>query len=495
MDRNQRTKVNIIFVFLLDIFTIISGFIIPRLIISSFGSEINGLTCSISDFIGYIGLLQTGIGSAIKSALYKPLAKKDQYSISVIVKTTERFFYKIAIFTFFYIIVLSIIFQPIFATDFDYLFTLILVIIIGLGTAAQYLFGITYQMVLEADQRSYIYSIIQILTIIFNTIAVYVAIKLQASIIIVKLCSAVFFVVRPIILGFYTRKKYAFFKNVNVDNNYIRQRWNAFGQGITFFIHSKTDILVLTLLSTFVNVSIYSVYALVVKGLSGILNGVEKVIRSAFGNILANNEKRTLHRNFSAYLSLIHIVCTAVFATASITVFHFVEIYVKNVDAKYYQPFFGIIIIAAECFYCLRLPYYTIIFAAGKFKETQVSAYIEAILNVIISFLLVFKFGLIGVALGTLVAMIYRTISFIKFLHKNILNLDYFQQCRRYVLTTVIYVSSVYILSFVKIEIITFKMWFLYAGIVFIITAIYTIIINLLFDRSNTLDIVRLILK
>lgn len=59
--------------------------------------------------------------------------------------------------------------------------------------------------------------------------------------------------------------------------------------------------------------------------------------------------------------------------------------------------------------------------AAGHYKQTQWSAIIEAGINVVVSVILVFKFSLIGVAIGTLAAMAYRTVYLALYLRKNIL--------------------------------------------------------------------------
>lgn len=39
----------------LQIVTVVTGFISPRLMIDAFGSEINGITASILQFVSYIG--------------------------------------------------------------------------------------------------------------------------------------------------------------------------------------------------------------------------------------------------------------------------------------------------------------------------------------------------------------------------------------------------------------------------------------------------------
>ena len=58
---------------ILQIVTIISGFILPKIILSCFGSEVNGLVSSISQFLSYINLLEGGVMGVIMANLYKQL--------------------------------------------------------------------------------------------------------------------------------------------------------------------------------------------------------------------------------------------------------------------------------------------------------------------------------------------------------------------------------------------------------------------------------------
>ena len=77
---------NVITTLLLQIITIISGLIIPKLIICTYGSDVNGLIVSITQFLGYITLLESGLGPLIKSILYKPISKNDNETIKRILK-------------------------------------------------------------------------------------------------------------------------------------------------------------------------------------------------------------------------------------------------------------------------------------------------------------------------------------------------------------------------------------------------------------------------
>jgi len=59
-----------------ELTVIICGFILPRLILGSFGSEVNGLVNSINQFLAIIAFLELGVGSVVQSSLYKPLSQK-----------------------------------------------------------------------------------------------------------------------------------------------------------------------------------------------------------------------------------------------------------------------------------------------------------------------------------------------------------------------------------------------------------------------------------
>ena len=85
--------------------TIICGFILPRLILKAFGSEVNGLVNSITQFLGIISFLELGVGAVVKSSLYKPLADKDEDSVSKIIASADKFFKKLGFILFIYVII------------------------------------------------------------------------------------------------------------------------------------------------------------------------------------------------------------------------------------------------------------------------------------------------------------------------------------------------------------------------------------------------------
>ena len=94
MERKEHTLLNVVSTVALQVITLLSGFMVPKLILSAFGSEVNGLVASITQFLGYISLIEGGVTSVILANLYKPLATKDNEKVSAVVSTADAFFKK-----------------------------------------------------------------------------------------------------------------------------------------------------------------------------------------------------------------------------------------------------------------------------------------------------------------------------------------------------------------------------------------------------------------
>lgn len=395
----------------LQIITLICGFVLPPLIMHSYGSKTNGLVNSIAQFLQVISLLEFGVSAVIQSALYKPLVTQDNVMLSRIMTSGGRFFRNIGKILFVYIVILLVGYPRIVRDDFSYVFTAILIISMSISSFAQYYFGLTDQLLLEADQRAYLYNITQILAIITNTFCCVVLMKCKFSIQIVKSATSVIFLIRPIILRYYVRHHYEIERNISYDTEPIEQKWNGVAQHIAAFVLSGTDSIVLTFFASLSDVSIYSVYNMIISGVKQLFMSLTAGIQPVFGEMLAKGEMKQLNLFFSKVEWLVHTGVTFVFGCTAVLIIPFVKVYTTGVhDADYNVPFFALILTLGNAFHCLRLPYSMMILAAGHYRQTQNNYIIAALMNIVISVILVRRYGLVGVAVGTFVAMVYQTI-------------------------------------------------------------------------------------
>lgn len=491
--RSKRLLINIITNLLLEAIIVIHGFIIPKIIISSFGSDVNGLVASITQFLAYISLLEAGFGPVVKAMLYKPIALKQKETIKKILKSAERFFRRIAVIFLIYMAVLCIVYPSIANSDFDRFYTVSLIAIIGISTFSEYFFGMTYKMFLQAKQKQFVISIIQICTYIVSIVVVILLAKCGAGVHVIKLASGLIFVFRPIIQNYYVKKKYAIDLR-NTGTIKIKQKWDGLAQHVAWVIHSNTDIVVLTLFSTLEEVSVYSVYYLVIKGVKSLTQAFANGVDSTFGDMIAKDEKTNLNKKFSVYELIYGTVSTVVFSVTIVLITSFVALYTNNVsDANYVRPLFGVLLTVGEFVWIIRQPYNNLIKAAGKFKETRIGAWIECIANIVISIALVNWLGLIGVAIGTLIAMTIRTCEFIYFSNKHILK----RPVRKSVIKVTVQLIEMAVIVFigVKLSMTVANDYLNFFGncvIMFSIALVLVLIINICFFRKEATDLLKL---
>ncbi len=494
--RSKKALMNTIASLALQFVTVICGFIVPRLIIGEYGSEVNGLVSSITQFLGYITLFEAGVGGVVRAALYKPLADNDVGALSGIVKATESFFRKIALIFVGYMLILSAAFPLLVNKSFDFWFTAVLVVIIGISTFAQYYFGMTYTVLVQADQRRYITASLQIFSIILNAVMVVIFVKLGASIHALKLGTALVYVLRPLLLNLYVKKRYKFDRSVEPNKQAISQRWDGLGHHIAYFVNLNADVVILTLFSkisaafSIAEVSVYTVYHAVVYGIVSITSSISSGMEAGFGNMIAKNEKENLNAKFSLYEFLSYTIITVMFTCSGILIVPFVRVYTSGItDINYIRPAFAYIIVAAYAAYAIRSPYNILTLAAGHYKQTRNGAFAEAIINVAVSAVGVYFWGIVGVALGTLVAMLFRTVQYAWYLSKNILERNFGVFVKRVLIAMLASAISVFVVYMIPgFEIDSYFKWIIYAVETFAITGTVTLIVSLIFSKKELLD-------
>lgn len=400
--------------------TIICGFILPRLILGYYGTEVNGLVNSITQFLAIISFLELGVGAVVQSSLYKPLADNDNITVSKVITSADKFFRRLGYILVIYVVVMLFYYPYLVKLSFSFMFTATLIVAISIRSFAQYFFGIVNRLLLLADQKAYIQYIAQTAAVIANTVGCYILIAFDSSVQVVYGLTSFIFFLQPLAIHLYIKRYYALDRQIHYDVEPIKQKWNGVAQHIAAVILSSSDSIVLTTFSTLVNVSIYTVYYLPMSGARLMIMSMISGIDALIGNLWAKQDLAELRKVFGWTEWSIHTGTTLIFTLTAVLIVPFVQVYTHGVnDANYMQPLFGVLLVAANSGHCLRLPYNIMILAAGHYKQTQHNYIIAAVMNIVISIIGVKQFGLIGVTLGTLAAMVYQTVWMAWYNSKN----------------------------------------------------------------------------
>lgn len=489
-DQKSLLRKNTISSFVFQATTIICGLIVPRLILKNYGSDVNGLVNSIKQFLSIISFLELGVGAVVQSSLYKPIAEKDEKKINEVLTSANHFFNSIGKIFIAYVILLVLIYPKFINENFTWFYTAALILAISISYFAQYFFGIVDRLFLNSAQHGYVQYNSQTVTLILNTVASYLLIKLHSSIQVFQLVSSIIYLARPIYIRYYLNKHYNLNRHVKYTEEPIDQKWNGIAQHVASIVLEGTDIIVLTIFSTLSNVSIYSVYNLVISGVKSLTQSLTSGVQALEGELWANEDYVHLKEFFSKTEWAIHMATVLVFTCTLILIVPFVQVYTIGInDANYIQPVFSTVITLAVAIQCLRLPYLLMVLAAGHYRQTQGSYIIAALLNVIISIIMVFKYGLIGVAIGTFISLLYQTIWLTIYTSKYLIEGVLHNTIKLYVVDVTCMILSVLICSFFKMPYISYVGWLLQAVPVFLITILVLLAINMIFYRKYVMAI------
>ena len=425
--RTKNARLNTLSSLLLQFVTAISGLIIPRIIIPTYGSQVNGLIASITQFLSYIALLEAGVGSVFLASLYKPLYANDMKTISGIINEQKRFYHKIGIVFAFYVILLLIIYPRIAITTVDRKYLIALIIILSIGTFVEYFVSLPYQCLIIADQMVRLINISAIIVIVLNLLLTTLLVSVGADIIFVKLSSCLIAILKPVVYVWYVKKHYRLDPAEKPNEEALRQRWNGLVHHISFYIHTNTDIVLLTIFVGTSTVSVYSIYLAVVTGVQKIITSLSSSIGASIGNLIADGNKKAIDKTMDQFELMQIIFTTVLFTITGMMLMPFIHLYTQNMgDAEYSQPIFGYILIAAEAIYCVRCIYTTVCMSGNKFKETQPGAILESAVNLTASIALLIILNtegqkLIAIAIGTLLGMLTRLVFEVLYLRRGLI--------------------------------------------------------------------------
>lgn len=487
--RIEKAFKNIVFSAIYQVVSIACGLIVPRLILQTFGSTYNGVINSASQFLEMISILTLGITGATKVAFYKTLGNGDELGTSRIYKATKVYMSKVALGVIAYAVLLCLVYPLISHNDLSKLQTAAIIAIVSIGTFAQYFFGITSYTLLQSDQSSFIFNSLYIIELLVNLVVTIVLIKLGRSIFEVKLGSSIIFFITPLVMNLYVKKRYHIDNKCEPDNSAIKERGAVAFHSIANIIHDRVDLVLLTLFADAKIISVYTVYYLVVGKIKQVMQIFTSGVEAAFGNMWAKGEMESLKRNFRAYEYVMFTFAAIVFSCVGLLILPFIKRYTSGVtDVEYIRPLLAILITVAEAFYCIRQPYRMLVQAAGFYRETKNGAMIEALLNLVVSIVLINIIGVEGVILGTLAANLFRTCQFALFVSKHMIDRSMKEVVLRFIWLVLTSAFTVTVSLFIK-KSVTFSAgwggWIAEGFAVFGVASVVTLVSSLVFYRDD----------
>ena len=423
MQAAKKGMLNIVCGFLGQIVIIAIGIVVPRLVVVSYGSEVNGLLTSETQIFTCFSLFEAGIGAASLQALYAPVVHSDREEIQGIIVATHKFYIKTGTLYAGSVILLALLYPVFVKTSISYWTVVGIIVFGGLGNCLNFLYQGKYRILMEAEGYLFIATNITTVINVITSLTKVVLLLMGYNVLAVQFSYFCINILQMLIYSFFIKKHYSWLDfNTAPNLEAISQKGATLIHQISGIIFYNTDTIFLTLiLQNLKVVSVYTMYNNIIQMVNTMLVQLVNGFNFRLGQIF-NTDKKEYNRlhHIMEVISLgsMFSVMTVVY----ICILPFMRLYTSGVeDVNYIDKLYPVFFVLVPIMSYGRNIGNNVVNFAGHFRQTQWRAVTETVLNIVISVVLIWKVGIIGALLGSIIASAYRTVDIIFYAYKHLL--------------------------------------------------------------------------
>lgn len=486
MNDSKKIRNNLILGILGQVVALALGIVVPKLILDNYGSEVNGLLSSVTNIYAYIAIVEAGVAAASCQALYKTIANKDKAETSAVLAATNKYYHRTGVIYFGLIILFSVLYPILISSNIPYTTIVLVILFNGFGNIVNYFFHGKYLILLKADGKNYIRTGLEMFTNAFKQISKIVLISLGFDIVLVQFVAMLASFIQMLYITYYIKKHYSWVDlKVKPNDKAISQSKNVFVHEINYLITANVDTVLLTVFTTLKTVSVYAMYHL----LFDMINRVLRTIRDSLEFKVAHafhTDKKQFLRLFNAFETYYITLAFSLFTIAGFFVLPFLNLYTSGVDdINYIDKYLPYLFVAVNLLSAGRYTSEAMVHISGHFKQTQNSAVIETVINIVSSVIFINLWGIYGVLIGTVVSLLYRANYLIIYVNKKIIGRSVWHTYRCWVLNFLIYIFLTSASNFIVLRLDSYFKIFLYCVPYAVVVLAVYFIINSISDPQS----------
>lgn len=492
----KKIRLNSIISILSQIVTLILGLIIPRIILINYGSDTNGLTNTISQIFVYVALLETGISTSARNALYKPIQDNDYDAISYWVSLARRYFRRISLIYSIIILICCFVAPFLLKTHVSYWTIFFYMLFEGLTSVVSFYFLNTWTCFLNSKGENYIVNIVSLISKLLMYGIKIVLYMLGFNIVLIQVGYFIVSLVQVFIYMTYMKKHYPWINyKASPSDAKLPDKNSYLLIEIAWTVFSSTDMIIL---STFVSTelsSVYSIYNMVFVAINGVVNSLFVALNYNLGcQFKANREQYIrLHDIFN------NIFIGGVTALMCVTYFlliPFIEIYTKGVhDVNYIYSFLPFLFCSVQILSWSRMIASNLFGIAGHAKSNAIASIVESALNVCLSIIFVNIFGIVGVLLATVVSLIPKVIFLNVRADVKILKRSNFKTLKIFLCNSLVFIGTVLLKPVINLSVHSYIEFCIYGFVLVLIYLLIIAIVNCLTNRDLFFSLRKIISK
>lgn len=420
--RDSRIKNNLISSLIYQIVLISLSFLLPRLYLENFGSEVNGVLSTIKQIFTYMCLLEAGVGLATTQALYKKIGEKDYSGASAVLSATNSYYIKTGVIYSAIVLVIAVVYAYVIPTSIDSNVLFFIVILNAIPSLFSYFVQAKYRILMEVDGRKYVINNAETALQLASNVGKILVLLLSDSLVLIQLVYCVIALIQLGFLYFYAKSRYKWLDLKSTpDFNAIAQKNSVLMHQLSGMVFNNTDVILISALCDFKAVSIYAIYNIFFSQVQSFITSVVSSFTFALGQMFHSDRERFM-RLFNAYETFYIMITFIIYTLMGVFLLPLIQIYTSGInDAEYTNNLLLILFVIMNLLANSKLPINGVIEYSGDFKKTRSHAIWEMAINIVFSVVAISYMGICGAILGTIAALLYRGAVTIYYSNKNIL--------------------------------------------------------------------------
>lgn len=468
----MNAEVNLLFFFL----SLFFAFISRRIFLNCLGAEFIGLTGTLGNILGYLNLAELGIGSCISYFLYKPLQSNDRESINEIMSVFGYLYRCIGYVMLIGGIIISLFFSLIFGGKGVGMGIVYFSFYSFLGSSLIGYFINYRQILLSADQKKYVVTLyLQSAILLKTALQIFLAYYYKNYYIWVAV-EFIFGIIACIILNIKIDKEYPWLKTNKNSGRHLLKKYpdilkktrQIFIHRLKTFITEKSDELFIFAFVSLKMVAYYGNYIMIISKISLLFSSVLDSFGAGIGNLIAEGNKQNTMKVFWELNTIMHFVAGVMF----FGIYQFIEPFISIWLGPEYILGRDILLLLCiiRYFNASRVIVQVFSSAHGLFADVW-AAWTELAINVIITIIAGYCWGIYGILLGKvvsigLIAMLWKPYYlFTSGFHESYLS--YWSGTSRNIIVSIISFATTHmLLNFIPINASEgYWSWFIYCTI------------------------------
>lgn len=387
--RTRSALKNVLLSLAYEIVLVLFGLVVPRLIIGAYGSEVNGLTSTVTQVLQILNLLQAGAVGASIFQMYKPVAEHDYLQVSRVLRASRRYFVKIGSIFLLLVFLLAPIMGFGIKSGLPLWEKTLAFVILGLNGAFYFFFTSWFDILFSSHQKRFVMSVAGILEKLLYYALVFTIVFVKLHFVWLYIATLLGTCVKVIFLYVCYRKKFKpLLTDVSSDHDFriVNRGYLLCNQIATQTIDAMPTIMV-TALSSLSSASIYAIYHLVQNMIRMVVRTLQLSVSEIFGNLVASEKEEKVAQVYNL-MEFVFFLTAGILCVCEMFLFMpFINLYTSGntLDVNYLFPLLALFIVLYDVFYALFMPCYTLTNVLGLFKETYLQSVVCAIIATIIS--------------------------------------------------------------------------------------------------------------